>query len=96
MADLPYAMGDRRPFPRPVRARLSPCNHTYLYHTHHWRLAASYVALTRQRESAQVFVARGTARDAPQLARQMARRAISQVSADVYGVGRYTRGWNVS
>jgi Ti-type conjugative transfer relaxase TraA len=46
---------------------------TYLYHTKHWRAAASYVALTRQRESAQVFVARETARDAPQLARQMAR-----------------------
>jgi ATP-dependent exoDNAse (exonuclease V) alpha subunit len=26
--------------------------HTHLYHTHHWRSAASYVALTRQRESA--------------------------------------------
>ncbi len=36
---------------------------TYLYHTEHWRSAASYVALTRQRESAQVFVARETARD---------------------------------
>ena len=33
-------------------------DHTYLYHTHHWRAAASYVALTRQRDSAQVFVAR--------------------------------------
>jgi len=31
---------------------------TYLYHTEHWRSAASYVALTRQRESAQMFVAR--------------------------------------
>jgi hypothetical protein len=27
-------------------------DHTYLHHTHHWRRAASYVALTRQRESA--------------------------------------------
>ena len=42
---------------------------TYLYHTKHWRSAASYVALTRQRESAQVFVVRETARDAGQLAR---------------------------
>jgi ATP-dependent exoDNAse (exonuclease V) alpha subunit len=41
-------------------------DHTYLYHTHHWRSAASYVALTRQRASAQVFVAGETARDAPQ------------------------------
>ena len=55
-------------------------DHTYLYHTHHWRAAASYVALTRQRESAQVFVARETARDAAQLARQMAREEIKAAS----------------
>jgi Ti-type conjugative transfer relaxase TraA len=55
-------------------------DHTYLYHTHHWRAAASYVALTRQRESAQVFVARETARDAAQLARQMARGEIKAAS----------------
>ncbi|HME24406.1 MAG TPA: AAA family ATPase [Acetobacteraceae bacterium] len=55
-------------------------DHTYLYHTHHWRSAASYVALTRQRESAQVFVARETARDASQLARQMAREEIKAAS----------------
>ena len=48
-------------------------DHTYLLHSHHWRSSASYVALTRQRESAQVFVATETARDARQLARQMAR-----------------------
>jgi len=29
-------------------------DHTYILHTHHWRAAASYVALTRQRESAGV------------------------------------------
>ena len=55
-------------------------DHTYLYHTHHWRSAASYVALTRQRERAQVFVARETARDAAQLARQMARGEIKAAS----------------
>ena len=55
-------------------------DHTYLYHTHHWRSAASYVALTRQRESAQVFVARETARDAAQLARQMARGEVRAAS----------------
>jgi Ti-type conjugative transfer relaxase TraA len=55
-------------------------DHTYLYHTHHWRSAASYVALTRQRESAQVYVARETARDAAQLARQMARGEIKAAS----------------
>lgn len=55
-------------------------DHTYLYHTHHWRSAASYVALTRQRESAQVFVARETARDTAQLARQMAREEVKSAS----------------
>jgi hypothetical protein len=55
-------------------------DHTYLYHTHHWRSAASYVALTRQRESAQVFVARETARDTTQLARQMAREETKAAS----------------
>jgi len=53
---------------------------TYLYHTDHWRAAASYVALTRQRDSAQVFVARETARDAAQLARQMARGEVRAAS----------------
>jgi len=53
---------------------------TYLYHTEHWRSAASYVALTRQRESAEVFVARETARDTGQLARQMARGEVRAAS----------------
>ncbi len=55
---------------------------TYLYHSEHWRSAASYVALTRHRDKAELFVARNTARDVNQLARQMARtddrRAASQ------------------
>ena len=55
-------------------------DHTYLLHTHHWRAAASYVALTRQRESAQVFVAEDTARDAQQLARQMGRGEVRAAS----------------
>jgi Ti-type conjugative transfer relaxase TraA len=55
-------------------------DHTYLYHTPHWRAAASYVALTRQRESAKVFVARDTARDAGQLAWQMARGEMKAAS----------------
>ena len=55
-------------------------DHTYLYHTHHWRAAASYVALTRQRDSAQVFVARETARDTSELARQMARGEVKAAS----------------
>ncbi len=52
------------------KGRGKTLDHTYLLHTHHWR-AASYVALTRRRESAQVFVAEDTAKNARQLARQM-------------------------
>jgi Ti-type conjugative transfer relaxase TraA len=55
-------------------------DHTYLYHTEHWRRAASYVALTRQRQTAQVFVARETAPDARTLARQMGRNEIKSAS----------------
>jgi Ti-type conjugative transfer relaxase TraA len=58
---------------------------TYLYHSQHWRNAASYVALTRHRENVSLFVATRTARDLGQLARQMARvddtRAASQFHA---------------
>jgi ATP-dependent exoDNAse (exonuclease V) alpha subunit len=46
---------------------------SYLYHSEHWRSAASYVALTRHREKAELFVATNTAPDPSQLARQMAR-----------------------
>lgn len=46
---------------------------TYLYHSRHWRSAASYVALTRQRDSALVFAATETAKDTAALAKQMAR-----------------------
>jgi hypothetical protein len=55
-------------------------DHTYLYHSHHWRRAASYVALTRQRQSAQVFVARETVRDTRELAWQMVRGEIKAAS----------------
>jgi len=55
-------------------------DHTYLLHTHHWRAAASYVALTRQREGAQVFVSTEVARDAAQLARQMGRGEVRAAS----------------
>ena len=58
---------------------------TYLYHSEHWRSAASYVGLTRHRDKAELFVATNTARDVTQLARQMARvddrRAASQFHA---------------
>ena len=55
-------------------------DHTYLLHTHHWRQASSYVALTRQRESAQIFAATETARDLRQLAQQMARGEVKSAS----------------
>uniref|UniRef100_UPI002630EA38 AAA family ATPase n=2 Tax=uncultured Jannaschia sp. TaxID=293347 RepID=UPI002630EA38 len=55
-------------------------DHTYLLHSAHWRQAASYVALTRQRESARVFAATETARDLGQLARQMSRREVRAAS----------------
>src|SRR6202011_1333391 len=55
-------------------------DHTYLLHTHHWRASSSYVALTRQRESAKVFVAVETARDIRQLARQIGRSEIKSAS----------------
>lgn len=46
---------------------------TYLYHSEHWRSAASYVALTRHRDKTELFVATNTSPDLKQLARQMAR-----------------------
>jgi AAA domain/Relaxase/Mobilisation nuclease domain len=59
---------------------------TYLYHSEHWRSAASYVALSRHRDKAELFVATNTARDLTELARQMARtderRAASMFHAD--------------
>jgi hypothetical protein len=42
---------------------------TYLYHSRHWGSAASYVALTRHRESASLFVGRDTAGNLDELAR---------------------------
>ena len=55
-------------------------DHTYLLHSKHWRATSSYVALTRQRESAKVFVAVETARDIKELARQIGRAEIKSAS----------------
>jgi len=55
-------------------------DHTYLLHTEHWRQASSYVALTRQRESARIFAATATARDARDLAWQMSRVEVRSAS----------------
>ena len=55
---------------------------TYLFHSEHWRAAPGYVALTRHRAQTRLFVARNTARNLAELARQIARsderRAASQ------------------
>ncbi|MBP1806914.1 AAA family ATPase [Rubellimicrobium aerolatum] len=55
-------------------------DHTYLLHSAHWRQASSYVALTRQRESARIFAARETAMGLAQLARQMSRPEVRAAS----------------
>lgn len=57
---------------------------TYLYHNEHWRSAASYVALTRHREKTEIFVARNTARDIKQLAKQMARNEERRAASGFY------------
>ena len=60
---------------------------TYLYHSEHWRSAASYVALTRHRDKAEVFVARNTAADLKELARQMARVDNRKAASHYYQTG---------
>jgi hypothetical protein len=59
---------------------------TFLYHSDNWRSAASYVALTRHREKTELFVARNTAPDAKQLARQMARVDERRAASTFYPV----------
>jgi Ti-type conjugative transfer relaxase TraA len=46
---------------------------TYLFHSEYWRRSSSYVALTRHSEKTDLFVARETAADLPELVRQLAR-----------------------
>ncbi|MHB8270219.1 AAA family ATPase [Bradyrhizobium sp.] len=60
---------------------------TYLYHSEHWRSAASYVALTRHRDKAEVFVARNTAPNLKELARQMARVDNRKAASHYYQSG---------
>jgi len=60
---------------------------TYLYHSEHWRSAASYVALTRHRDKAELFVARNTAADVRELARQMARVDDRRAASHFYQTG---------
>jgi hypothetical protein len=44
-----------------------------VFHSHYWREASSYVALTRHRECVAIFAAHDTAADLDRLARQMGR-----------------------
>jgi AAA domain len=60
---------------------------TYLYHSEYWRSAASYVALTRHRDTAELFVARNTAADVKELARQMARVDERRAASHFYQTG---------
>jgi Ti-type conjugative transfer relaxase TraA len=64
---------------------------TYLYHSQHWRSAASYVALSRHREKAELFVARETARDVRELARQMGRVEERRAANQFYRLGEARR-----
>ncbi len=69
---------------------------TYLYHSEHWRAAASYVALTRHRDKAEVFVARNTAPTLKDLARQMARVDNRKAASHYYQAGDNDSGEAVS
>jgi hypothetical protein len=69
---------------------------TYLYHSEHWRSAASYVALTRHRDKAEVFAARNTAADVRELARQMARADNRKAASHYYQAGGNAAGESTS
>jgi Ti-type conjugative transfer relaxase TraA len=69
---------------------------TYLYHSEHWRSAASYVALTRHRDKAEVFVARNTAANLKELARQMARVDNRKAASHFYQSGDDNSGETAS
>lgn len=54
-------------------AQGSNLDQVYLYHSEHWRSAPAFVALTRHKEKTELFVARNTAKNLAELARQVAR-----------------------
>ena len=60
---------------------------TYLCHSEHWRSPASYVALSRHRDKAELFVAREVASDLSQLARQMTRRDERRAASQFFHAG---------
>jgi hypothetical protein len=60
---------------------------TYLFHSEHWRAAPSYVALTRHRAQTRLFVARNTAKNLAELARQIARPDEKRAASQFFPVG---------
>ena len=58
---------------------------TYLLHSAQWRQESTYVALTRQRESARVFVSREVAPDLESLVRQVSRSDDRRAAAGYCG-----------
>jgi len=58
---------------------------TYLLHTHHWRREISYVAMTRARKTARIYVDQSETHDLKKLAKQMARTGNDGASLE-YGL----------
>jgi hypothetical protein len=65
----------------------SNLDQTYLYHSEHWRSAASYVAWTRHKDKAELFASHDVAKDVKQLARQMARVDDRRAASHFHQVG---------
>ena len=55
---------------------------TYLMHSFHWKARASYVALTRQKHHARIFVSRQNIPDVEALAKSMGRPDFNRVSVE--------------
>ena len=71
---------------RSTKGRGSTLDQTYLFHTDHWRAASSYVALTRHRAQTQLFVARNTAKNLAELARQIGRRDEQRAASQFFPI----------
>ena len=65
---------------------------TYVFHSHYWREASSYVALTRHRELVAIFVAHDTAADLDRLARQLGRDEIKRAAISFVVADQRERG----
>jgi hypothetical protein len=62
----------------------STLDQVYLYHSEHWRRAPAYVALTRHKDKTALFVARNTAKDLKELARQVSRSDETRAASMFY------------